>query len=389
MPKTASDTTIETTPQFKLSAICTIVALGILSGCIPALQPILLNMLYVAERLTLAEMGQAAMAEAAGMAISTTIAAIWCKPVHLKKVAAAVLLMAAVANFASAQASGIEIIALRFVNGVSSGILLWLLVGLFARHATPARLFAIYITIQALAALFLSNILTSYIAPKFGFGGGYLTIAVLDVVMIGFALLFMPKQYPTVAQQKGGIPPLHGLIALVGIALFLAGILAFWVYVNPLMVAVGLDAGAQQKAISGSLVGQLAGGLAAIFLATRVKSLSLCLIGTILASASVVACFFIASTSLMILALVLFGFCWMVVPPFQMTFLLEIDRSMRSALLIGSAQLTGVSLGPLLASMFVTEQSANGAMMTAIGLFVVSAVLVVLAKFGGAKNEAA
>jgi MFS transporter, DHA1 family, inner membrane transport protein len=356
-----------------------IVAMGVAAGCVPALQPILLSGLMDQGRLTTAQIGQAAMAEALGMAISMTFAALMLRPSRLKPLALGAVLTAIFANAGTAMASGNAILLLRGVNGLCSGILLWILVGYMARAAAPGRTFAIYVTSQAIIAFLFSILLSNWILPFYGAAGGYALLTMVDAGLIAAVLAMPPAYAASAGGEVRGRPPLSGIIALVGVAFNLAAIMAFWVYVIPMGKQLGHNVENLNGAVSAAIGVQIAGGLAAAFLATRVKPLAACLLGTIVIALSIVTFLKFDSTVLLFLALGSFSFFWMFVPPFQMPFLIHVDPTLRSAMLIGSAQLLGNAAGPMLSSQMVSEGNTLPAATVALVCATLSATFTLVA----------
>jgi hypothetical protein len=76
-----------------------------------------------------------------------------------------------------------------------------------------------------------------------------------------------------------------------------------------------------------------------------------------------------------------YGFCWMVVPPFQMPLLIRLDPSLRTVLLIGSAQMLGLALSPVLASAVIRGQGVIAAAWVAIAFLLVSVASLLIAVF--------
>lgn len=85
-----------------------VISMGVISGCIAALQPILLGGLLEEGQLNVVQVGRAATAEALGMAVATTIAAALLKPVRLRLIAGVAWI-----SSGSARLSKIEA---RFIN---------------------------------------------------------------------------------------------------------------------------------------------------------------------------------------------------------------------------------------------------------------------------------
>jgi MFS transporter, DHA1 family, inner membrane transport protein len=366
---------------YKVSPInaVAIVAMGVAAGCVPALQPILLGALMDQGRLTTAQIGQAAMAEALGMAIAMTFAALMLQPSRLKPLALGAVIIAVLANGGTAMADGYAILLLRGVNGLCSGVLLWILVGYIARAAAPGRTFAIYVTTQAVIAFLFSVLLSNWILPAYGAAGGYALLTLVDAGLIAAVIAMPPSYAQAESGDTRGRPPLSGIIALVGVAFYLAAIMAFWVYVIPMGKQLGHNVGSLNGAVSAAIGVQIAGGLAAAFLATRMKPQTACLIGATVLALSIVTFLKFDSTLSLFIALGSFSFFWMFVPPFQMPLLITIDPTLRSAMLIGSAQLLGNATGPMLSSQAVSDSNTLPAATVALVCVGLCAVLTIVA----------
>jgi MFS transporter, DHA1 family, inner membrane transport protein len=353
-----------------------VVALGTGAGCISALQPILLNLLLGAGKLGVSEMGAAATAEAAGMAVATTLAAFFLPLRRLRLVAFIALTAMLLANAGTVLASGAAIVALRLLSGSGAGILLWILVGMFTRSPAPARLFAIYVTAQSILGLVLSQAMTEAIVPLLGYSGGYIVLSVMNLLLL-LAVWLMPDSMGGRDTGILGLPPLLPCLAIVAISCHLAGILAVWVYILPLLKELGYPAGATALAVPVTIAGQIAGGIAATILASRLSPLKAWIFGLVVIAAGIFALTLSTSPAMMLTAVAVIGFLWIFVPPFHMPVLLSLDASGRGAMLIGTAQLSGTSLGPLAAAAMVSDQSV--AAVIGVGLAFLAASLVLLA----------
>ena len=355
-----------------------IVALGIGAGCTSALQPILLDLLRGAGKLSVSAMGTAATAEAAGMAVAMTLAAFFLPLRQLRKIALVTVIMMLVANIGTVLASGTTIIALRLLNGVGAGILLWILIGLFTRSPAPARLFAVYVTAQSIVGLVLSQATTGAIVPMLGYAGGYVVLCAMNALML-LAVFLMPNSLGGRSTGISGLPPLLPSLAIIAISCYLAGILAVWVYVLPLLKELGHPSTQGAQAVPIAIAGQIAGGLAATVLASRISPLTAWIIGIVVVAASIVLLQTMSGPVVMYAALGMIGFFWIFVPPFHMPVMLGLDPTGRGPMLVGTAQLAGTSLGPLAASAMVSEASVQPVSGLAIAFLAASLVLLVAA----------
>ena len=353
-----------------------VVALGTGAGCISALQPILLGLLSGAGKLGVSEMGAAATAEAAGMALATTLAAFFLPLRRLRLIAFGALTAMLLANAGTVLASGAAIVALRLFSGCGGGILLWILLGMFTRRPAPARLFAIFVTAQSIVGLVLSQAMTAAIVPLLGYAGGYIVLCGMNLLLL-LAVWLMPNSMGGRETGILGLPQLLPCLAIVAIGCHLAGILAVWVYILPLLKELGYPASAVALAVPVTIAGQIAGGIAATILATRLAPLTAWIFGLVVIAASILALTLSTNTLAMLTAVAVIGFLWIFVPPFHMPVLLNLDSSGRGAMLIGTAQLSGTSLGPLVAAAMVSNQSVRA--VIGIGLVFLAASLVLLA----------
>lgn len=358
-----------------------IVLLGIGAGCISALQPLLLDLLRQAGKLDVAAMGLAATAEAAGMAIATTLAALRLPLAGLRSKALLALAAMIVANAGTMLAGGGAIVALRFLNGAGSGLLLWVLVGMLSHSAAPARIFAIYVTAQSILALCLSQAISGLIAPAFGHGGAYGLLVALNLAML-LAVPRMVDGFDSAGAAGRRLPGLRAGIVLLAMTAFLAGVMSLWVYLLPVLADAGFAPEVAGLAVPVGIASQIAGGLLAALLAPRIGALLAWAFGILVAIAAIYLMTKGGSAPLMLLGTGLFGFVWIFVPPFQMPAVLGVDPSGHGAMLVGTAQLSGTVIGPLAAAPMVARYGVFTAWHLAIGWLVVSLLLLAAARIG-------
>lgn len=365
---------------FTFRESASVILIAIVAGSIPALQPLVLGGLLAEGRLTTAQIGQAATLEAMGMAISATLAAAFLVPRHLRAMAAGVATIALCANLLTTVTSGFGIVAARGLNGLCSGLMLWLVVGLFARAEVPGRVFAIYVTAQALSAFLLSALFTTIVLPRFGATGAYITLALINIPLL-IASTQIPRAYRIIeGAAGGGMPPARGVIGLVGVLLYIAGILSLWVYVAPLLKSKGHDPVLIGYAITAALGVQILAGLSASVLATKFRAAPTCIIGALVSIACIAVLLVPAGAVTMFAAMAVFAFAWMFVPPFQMPFLIEIDPTLKTAMLISGAQLFGGAVGPMLSSTAASVIGLDAVGAVAMALFAGSALCVLVSR---------
>ncbi|MCX7283190.1 MAG: hypothetical protein NTX28_03960, partial [Novosphingobium sp.] len=294
-----------------------IVALGVGAGCISGLQPLLLDLLLKAGKLDVAAMGLAATAEAAGMAIAVTLAALCLALQRLRRWALLALCAMGLANAVTMLGSGSAIIGLRFVNGLGAGVLLWILVGMLSQSPAPARIFAIYVTVQSVLGLALSQAISGLIAPDFGHAGAYGLLLGLNVAMM-LAIPVMSDGFGAAEQASRGFPSLQASLVLLAMTAFLAGIMGLWVYLLPLLAAGGHAPDVAAMAVSAGLAAQIAGGLLAAVLGARIGARVAWIGGIVVAIGAIMLMSSGGSAAVMLAGAGLFGFVWIFVPPFHM-----------------------------------------------------------------------
>ena len=354
---------------FPRNAVLATLIIGVISGIIPALQGVLLPQLVAEGRLTLAELGRVAMAEAVGTLLAVSLANALLKPERLRLMVGGAAVVGLLLDLATAQLSGMQIMAARFAHGLCAGVLLWVWVGLLTRIDNPGRWVAIYVTVQAATLLGLASFFSTTLLPWGGAMAGFAAVAIMYGLMILLAL-WVPRQFAPHDQAGGSImPDRAGWIALFAVFAHLAAILALWVYIKPYGQQIGLDDATTGLAISIALGSQIVAGLLATVLAGRVKAAHMLVFVSLASIGALAVLAFAQSALIFILATTVFAFFWMLGPPFHMPFLIDIDPSRRAAIHMATAQLVGVAAGPAIASVMVGQKDVSAALLAAAVLY--------------------
>lgn len=354
--------------------------IGVIGIMIAGVQPLLLGALQQEGRLTAAQLGHAATAELLTMGLAAGLAGGMLKGDRLRWIGVIAGLLLALLDIVTTRASGEALTLVRAAAGLPSGILMWITIGMITRAPRPERWSGAYLTIQTLAQFLLSLALTGVVVARYGANGGFLVLAGLSG-LAGLSALAGPTRYAPLAHahSPGGLPSVRGWVALSACFLFLAFIVAVWVYAEPLSHQAGHPPRIFGYAVSLSLICQVAGGAAATMLAGRLPWF-----WTILACAIVDLAILALFASLpgpvtFLVASGVFGFIWLFVLPFLVPMVIEADPTRRAAMLLAGAQLLGGSLGPLLASLVVTDADARGAIaFGAAGLVTAMAIVTAL-----------
>lgn len=351
---------------------------GVVSLLIAGLQPVILGGLATEGRLTVGEIGLAATGELLALGAACGLAAAFLKATNLRGKLLAACLGHTLCNLATLWVSEGALIGVRTVTGLFAGVMLWSTVGMISRSARPEWQAGVFATVQTLAQLLLAWLLPRTVMPAFGVDGA---LAVLSVISLtaALALLAAPKAYPPLPKpdEGGAMSPL-AWAGLAAVFLYMAFIVAIWVYLEPLAASVGLQPAQAHDAVAAALAMQVLGGLAATLIGERLKPGPV-LIGAAVANLALLAALSQAHHGALFVGLVaVFGFLWLFVLPFHTVLLIRIDPSRRAAMQLGAAQLLGSAGGPLAASLLVGDTNAAGAMTLAAGC-----LLAALALFAG------
>ena len=333
---------------------------GIVGVLIPGLQPQLLGALAQEGRLSAAALGTVATGELLAMGIAAGIAGFVLPETRLRSVAALAILAAGLLDLLTPLAPSGLLLAVRAGAGLAEGVLIWIAIGLIIRMHSPARWSGVYLLLQTLAQLVLATLFGMVVIALAGSSGGFRALGAVTLAALA-VVPWLPRAYPPLVGEAadqtnaGALPPPRGLVALAGVAVYLAFVVAVWVYVEPLGARHGIAGASLALVAPLSLAGQVVGAGAATALAGRVPAPAV-VIGVAAANLVLLAAMGTSSSAQVFLVVTsLFGFFWLFIMPFQVPLVIAADPSRRAAALIGGAQLIGASFGPLGAATFVTD----------------------------------
>ncbi len=333
-----------------------VLVVGVIGVMIPGLQPQLLGALVAEGRLSVGALGIVATLELLVMGIAAGAAGVFL-PIHrLRMIAGGALLLTAAADLLTAWLDDGALFAARLAAGLGEGVLIWIAIGFIIRTGRPERWSGIYLAVQTLSQLVFASAIGYFAA---GSAAGFTALGALTLAGL-LALAWLPRAYEPLAGDNdghGALPHGAGLVALAGVALYLAYVVAVWVYIEPLALAHGISPETIRFVAPLSLAMQVVGAGTAALLAgwmnARVTLVAVGLINlgllTVLAAPPDATAFVAAAA--------LFGFLWLFVLPFQIPLVIAADKSRRAAVLIGSAQLTGSSLGPFVAGLLIGDKA--------------------------------
>ncbi|WP_271166162.1 MFS transporter [Brevundimonas intermedia] len=351
---------MQTSPRATAASL----TVGIVALLIAGLQPLVLGGLLREARLTEAEIGLTAMVELLTLGLTCGVAAARLKPEHIRLRLILAALAHAGVTLAGVGATGLWIIADRAAAGVFEGLMLWGTINMIVRAHNPERVAGVFATTQTLGQLVAASGLALFIVPQFGVNGALIALTGLSVLAALVAGVG-PSRYDRLPSSSGGKGPINAaaVAGLVSIFLFMAFIVATWVYLEPLAARSGLTPQAAGLTISIALGAQVAGGAAATALGGRWRSLPV-LLGVVVIYAAVLLVLASRPSPLVFMtAMAVFGFLWMFALPIQTQRMIEIDPTRRAALQVGAAQLLGSAFGPLCAALLVQDTGSAQALI--------------------------
>lgn len=346
---------------------------GVAALLIAGLQPVILGGLEREGRLTSSQIGLAATVELLALGLACGLGAAFLKPDRVRLKMFVICLAHGATMFATTMVSGYGVIAVRGLAGLFAGLMLWMAISTIARADRPERASGVFVTVQTLAQLILAAALPATVVPQFGINGALAALGVISLLTAAAAAMgpdhFAPLPKPEKGGPKLGLRPLIGLLATF---LFMAFIVALWVYLEPLAELSGLTPQQAGLAVAVALGLQVVGGAAATLAGRRWPPAGVLIVIGLL-NAVIMAVLWSGPSAMVFMgAVAVFGFLWLFALPFQTLLLIKLDPSRRAAMQLGTAQLLGSSFGPLVASVVV----ADGEVRRAIAL---SAVLLAFA----------
>jgi DHA1 family inner membrane transport protein len=334
--------------------VLAIFVVGVVGVLIPGLQPQLLGALAAEGRLSVAALGILATVELLAMGIAAGASGFVLPVTRLRATAGVALLVTAAADLLTPLLGTGPLFGARIVAGLGEGVLIWIAIGFIIRTDRPERWSGIYLAVQTLAQFALASAI-GYVAATSA--GGFTALGCVTLAGL-LGLPWLPAAYPplTASDDTSGLPPARGLVALGGVVLYLAFIVAVWVYIEPLGLERGISQATIHLVAPLSLGMQVLGAGAATLLAGRLPAR-----GTIVAVGLINLGLLAVmgappSAATFVVATAAFGFLWLFALPFQIPIVIAADPSRRAALLIGGAQLTGSSLGPLFAGILIGDR---------------------------------
>ncbi|MDG2520325.1 MFS transporter [Caulobacter segnis] len=334
---------------------------GVVAILIAGLQPVVLGALEHEGRLTLSQIGVAAMVELLAIGVACGLAAAFLPTRRMRLVLSLAAIAHAAVNLACIPAVGGGLIALRGLTGALAGLMLWSCVAMIARSRRPERLAGAFVTVQTLAQLAVAAILPLTAMALAGAAGGFASLAFLSILTA--AIVWRgPDALTALAhadKTTGGLPK-AAWAGLAAAFLQMAFNVSLFVYLEPLADHAGMPAGMAGLATATILAAQVVGGFAAIAAGGRLGAAPALILAMTAGLASLAALWAAPAAGVFIAAAAIYGFAWLFSLPFHTALLIDLDPSRRGAMQLGAAQLLGSAFGPLAASVLVESEGIAG-----------------------------
>lgn len=348
--------------QYLIAGSSTGSAAGIALGCLGVLmlglQPLLLGALLNEHRLTVSQLTQAATLEQLALGVTAGALGAFANRRNLRLYACIGCGVLLLANLFCTHSSGMTFIWSRGLSGVGGGVLLWIAGAVIAFSHSPARLAALFVGAQSLSQCALATVLPITLMPWMGGDSGFVTMAGLAILSVAL-VSYLPPHLPAVTGDRLGLGQV-GMRACAGLAsslLFMAAIVGFWVFVEPLGAASHVTASVGRFIVAYNLGAQFVGAMMAILLARTLAPLASWVVaacgGALLLALTLVSTG--AQHITFVAAIMLHGLAWTVGLSFYVPLLIQLDPTRRGALLLPGAELLGASAGPLVAGLLATE----------------------------------
>ncbi|XQA79621.1 MFS transporter [Xanthomonas sacchari] len=361
-------------------------SIGAIALLILGVQPIVLGALVEQHLITLPGVGVVAMGEIIALGIGVALGDALLPVSWQRATAVVAALLAAALNLATVQAQGdAAFVALRAAAGLAEGLLVWVATVSIVRAATPDRVTAVFMVLQALAQIALAAALALWVLPAAGWQGGFVAMAAtcLLVLPLAAALPVSASLAPAADAQCAATATARlrwspsTLAPLLVAFLQMSAIGALWAYLEPLALRAGLDAHAAQLQTSWVLGMQIVGGLAAIYWVRRLSVTATLTLGSVALCLVAAAMYRVPGNAALGFAAVCvaFGFAWMFLMPFHVGLALRADAQGRVAVLVPAAQLIGSACGPLLASLLLHADDPAPVPLVGLGFALAAALL--------------
>ena len=355
--------------------------LGTVSFMITGIQPVLLGGLAEEGRLSEANLGRVAWAEVSALALAAALGPRLLRFGSVRRIIAAACLALALANavvYASHDTSAL--ILSRIIAGLMEGLLLATTNIAITRGKHPERLSATFLMVSAIPQVAASYLLPATVMPRFGADSGFGILCVLALMGVAVAFLLgneiqdAPPRKPAAQVWTPAV-----IIGLCAVIIQNAANGAGWEYQARIGENLRFPGHVVGAAIAADLIFQIVGTFAVAWFAWRLPFRAVLLTSCFIQAGILLTMGMVHTPFAYIAICALFGMMWLGVNPFQVSLLIDLDKTRQVALLLASLQLMGFSTGPLICSFFVSPGNVVGAFWCAAGMVMLAFVLYIVA----------
>lgn len=362
----------------RLATVATL-AMGCVALLMLGVQPVVLEALHAAGRLSIAQMTQSATIEMIALGATAGVLAGTTPARHLRWWGVLGCVALALANALCLDARGLTFVLCRGLAGIGGGVVVWIAAGVITRSRSAVRLQAIFLAAQALTQATLAAALP-FLAPAFAANAGPTALALLSLGATPLVLL-IPARLADLPRPEAGHGPLsiQGILGLLATFLLMSGITGLWVFMDALAKADRIAPSLGAFTVALSLVMQMVGAMTVAAIGHRLRP-GLALVIVCVLDILVVCAFGVQGDDRIFLgATIVFGFLFTFSLPLIMPLLFEVDPTRRAALLTSGAQLLGGGVGPQLTGLFATDADTRPVLLSAAILFAATLICVLLA----------
>ncbi|WFP74693.1 MFS transporter [Mesorhizobium sp. WSM4906] len=333
--------------------------IGSVGLLILGLQPVLLGALYAEGHVTGDELALVATAEMIAIAIGSAIVAMLLPARNMRWKSALLLVLLALANFWTAYAgSPNALIGARTLAGLAEGGLVAVATELIARSRRAERIGGYFVTVQTLAQCALALLLALCAVPAAGSAGGFIALGIVCLLSL-VAAWIVPDDYADLPKEEhlSNVLTVPAIAALLSIFCYFMFFGAVWAFLEPLGGEFGIDGRTVGLMVSASLAAQVVGAMTATVLEARIDyRFAIAGIGAVAAISSALLASGPALSVFWAVVLVM-GFILLFIVPYQIRMAITADETRTAVLLVPAAQLFGLAIGPIAASLLIDGEN--------------------------------
>ncbi|MDE2466928.1 MAG: hypothetical protein KGO02_24920, partial [Alphaproteobacteria bacterium] len=358
-----------------MASIIAAMVFGSVTFVAMAITPMLLGSLVRIGRLSNGTLGTVATLEMLGVAIGSTIGLpIFRGGKFRLKVAIVSLLLVLFDGLSFKAASPLELSLVRAISGLMEGGALAAATLILTYVRNPERMNGFFLGITAVPPLAVTYILGSmtdaHLAVVVGFSALSVSAAFAVLASMGLSDANFPASQPR--KKRFGVYRRCQIIALFTVLLQNAGIGAAYSYLTQIAGQHGVPQEVVGSAVAALQAVAVFASFAVGWGAWRLPFSGVLTLGCLVQAIVSLGLGDLQSGIGYLIGCCVFGLCWNGLLPFSLKLLIDLDRTRSLGLLNAPVSLAGFGLGPITASLFVTEGNVTPAYWASALLFAAS-----------------